>query len=93
MGVRLCFFVFRGGFEQDVENGYHQHPDTCHGEMEQTHLFLGIYMINKGRFKTTDCYQISMAAGATDCSLNKLKWSVMVFYFSYGCSLVHVAGA
>ncbi|KAG7216421.1 hypothetical protein INR49_001907 [Caranx melampygus] len=22
-----------GGFEQDVENGYHQHPDTCHGAL------------------------------------------------------------
>lgn len=34
--------------------------------MEQTHLFVGIYMINKGRFKTTDCYQFSTAAGATE---------------------------
>uniref|UniRef100_A0A667ZG20 Semaphorin 6Cb n=1 Tax=Myripristis murdjan TaxID=586833 RepID=A0A667ZG20_9TELE len=22
---------FKGGFEQDVENGFHQYPDTCHG--------------------------------------------------------------
>ncbi|XP_063341616.1 sema domain, transmembrane domain (TM), and cytoplasmic domain, (semaphorin) 6C isoform X1 [Pelmatolapia mariae] len=27
---------FRGGFEQDVENGYHQHPDTCHDVLATT---------------------------------------------------------
>lgn len=37
--VCLCLSLFRGGFEQDVENGYHQHPDTCHGEMETSFLF------------------------------------------------------
>uniref|UniRef100_A0A665TNZ8 Semaphorin-2A n=1 Tax=Echeneis naucrates TaxID=173247 RepID=A0A665TNZ8_ECHNA len=25
---------FKGGFEQDVETGFHQQPDTCHGEMD-----------------------------------------------------------
>lgn len=34
VAVCVCFLPFRGGFEQDVENGYRQHPDTCHGEME-----------------------------------------------------------
>lgn len=30
---RLLLFVSRGVFEQDVEDGYHQHlPDICHGE-------------------------------------------------------------
>lgn len=29
----LLLFVSRGVFEQDVEDGYHQHlPDICHGE-------------------------------------------------------------
>jgi len=35
--VRVCVcvcFPIRGDFEQDVENGYHQHAETCHGEME-----------------------------------------------------------
>ncbi|KAM9723479.1 sema domain, transmembrane domain (TM), and cytoplasmic domain, (semaphorin) 6C isoform 2-T4 [Menidia menidia] len=27
---------FRGGFEQDVENGYNQHPDTCHDVLATT---------------------------------------------------------
>lgn len=27
---------FKGGFEQDVENGYHQHPDTCHDVLATT---------------------------------------------------------
>ncbi|KAG7474569.1 semaphorin-6D-like isoform X1 [Solea senegalensis] len=27
---------FKGGFEQDVENGYHQYPDTCHDVLATT---------------------------------------------------------
>nr|XP_020471142.1 semaphorin-6D-like isoform X1 [Monopterus albus]XP_020471143.1 semaphorin-6D-like isoform X1 [Monopterus albus]XP_020471144.1 semaphorin-6D-like isoform X1 [Monopterus albus]XP_020471145.1 semaphorin-6D-like isoform X1 [Monopterus albus]XP_020471146.1 semaphorin-6D-like isoform X1 [Monopterus albus] len=27
---------FKGGFEQDVVNGYHQHPDTCHDVLATT---------------------------------------------------------
>ncbi|XP_070690917.1 sema domain, transmembrane domain (TM), and cytoplasmic domain, (semaphorin) 6C isoform X1 [Pempheris klunzingeri] len=27
---------FKGRFEQDVENGYHQHPDTCHDVLATT---------------------------------------------------------
>ncbi|XP_032373461.1 sema domain, transmembrane domain (TM), and cytoplasmic domain, (semaphorin) 6C [Etheostoma spectabile] len=27
---------FKGGFEQDVENGYHQHADTCHDVLATT---------------------------------------------------------
>ncbi|XP_069568044.1 sema domain, transmembrane domain (TM), and cytoplasmic domain, (semaphorin) 6C isoform X2 [Brachyistius frenatus] len=27
---------FKGGFEQDVEDGYHQHPDTCHDVLATT---------------------------------------------------------
>ncbi|XP_041844037.1 sema domain, transmembrane domain (TM), and cytoplasmic domain, (semaphorin) 6E isoform X1 [Melanotaenia boesemani] len=27
---------FKGGFEQDVENGYHQYPDTCHDILATT---------------------------------------------------------
>ncbi|KAM8735070.1 sema domain, transmembrane domain (TM), and cytoplasmic domain, (semaphorin) 6C isoform 2-T5 [Acanthopagrus schlegelii] len=27
---------FKGGFEQDVENGYRQHPDTCHDVLATT---------------------------------------------------------
>ncbi|XP_045900484.1 sema domain, transmembrane domain (TM), and cytoplasmic domain, (semaphorin) 6E isoform X1 [Micropterus dolomieu] len=27
---------FKSGFEQDVENGYHQHPDTCHDVLATT---------------------------------------------------------
>lgn len=34
---------FRGGFEQDVENGYRQHPDTCHGEMETFIYFTDLH--------------------------------------------------
>lgn len=34
----VCVFVYfslsRGGFEQDVENGYAHFPDTCHGTLE-----------------------------------------------------------
>lgn len=29
----VCVFS-RGGFEQNVENGFSQQPDTCHGEPE-----------------------------------------------------------
>ncbi|XP_072317564.1 sema domain, transmembrane domain (TM), and cytoplasmic domain, (semaphorin) 6C isoform X2 [Eucyclogobius newberryi] len=27
---------FKGAFEQDVQNGYHQHPDTCHDVLATT---------------------------------------------------------
>lgn len=42
--VSLLFFsLLRGGFEQDVENGYRQHPDTCHGEMETFIYFTDLH--------------------------------------------------
>lgn len=31
MFLSVCF---RGGFEQDVENGYQGQADTCHGEAD-----------------------------------------------------------
>lgn len=38
--IVLWFFcVFRGAFEQDVENGYDLHPDVCHGETQTFYLF------------------------------------------------------
>lgn len=32
--VCVCVSLFRGGFEQDVENGFDQQPETCHGETD-----------------------------------------------------------
>uniref|UniRef100_A0A8C7H6I6 Semaphorin 6Cb n=1 Tax=Oncorhynchus kisutch TaxID=8019 RepID=A0A8C7H6I6_ONCKI len=29
---------FRGGFEQDVENGYPHYPDSCHGKVDQSSM-------------------------------------------------------
>ncbi len=98
VGVCLCFFLFRGGFEQDVENGYHQLPDTCHGEME-THFYSQCFTkaIKEEREKTPiDYYQILMAErqqAQVIADLTNYNGALRCIYFNEGSNSVHVEGA
>lgn len=60
----LFLFFLRGGFEQDVENGYPHYPDSCHGKVDQSSVLNGTPLDaqshHKNSFITSEGYQVHL---------------------------------
>lgn len=56
----IVLFFPRQGFEQDLENGYPQYPDTCHGEWRSVSSVMPLLL--------------SLLLYYTNCSQNVFRW-------------------